>query len=126
MQGRIELADKLLVNANIHTMDVAWPWATELAIARNRILAFGDDVRQLAVFGNQLAPPVDNDFDGDDDVDLEDYAIFNHCLSDPEAVPNPSWGGITIQNCLDAFDTDEDGDVDLADFAGVQDAFASP
>jgi predicted amidohydrolase YtcJ len=48
MQGRIELADKLLVNAKVHTMDAAWPWATEVAIAGNRILALGDDVRQLA------------------------------------------------------------------------------
>jgi len=86
----------------------------------------GHDVRQLAVFGNQLAPPIGNDFDGDDDVDLQDYAVFNHCLSGPDAVPTTFWEGITVQNCLDAFDSNEDADVDLADFVSVQDTFAGP
>ena len=54
MQGRIELADKLLVNAKVHTMDVAWPWATEVAIAGDRILALGDDVRRLAAPGCEV------------------------------------------------------------------------
>ena len=85
----------------------------------------GHDVRQSAVFGNQLPPPVDNDWDGDDDVDLSDYIRFRHCLGGPDTDPTPVWGGITIQNCLDAFDSEEDADVDLADFAAFQEALGA-
>ncbi len=31
--------------------------------------------------------------------------------------------GVDPLGCLDAFDTDGDGDVDLSDFADLQDAF---
>lgn len=83
----------------------------------------GHDVRQLAVFGNQLPPPLDNDYDGDEDVDARDLVLFDRCFDGPEATPTPPWAGITVHNCLATFDSDEDADVDLADFAGMQNTF---
>jgi hypothetical protein len=41
------LADQLLVNARIHTMDAGRPRASALAIAGERILAVGDDAATL-------------------------------------------------------------------------------
>jgi hypothetical protein len=49
------------------------------------------------------------DHDGDDDVDLDDYASWPDCMTGPEGGPPP-------QGC-DAFDFDADDDVDLQDFA---------
>jgi hypothetical protein len=84
----------------------------------------GHDVRQLAAFANQLPPPLDHDWDGDEDVDLSDFVRFNHCFDGPDTPPTPVWGGITVQNCLVAFDSDDDSDVDLADFTSFQMALA--
>ncbi len=44
------LADQLLVNGRVYTMDTGWPWASDLAIAGERILAVGESL------GNLLAP----------------------------------------------------------------------
>jgi hypothetical protein len=82
----------------------------------------GHDVCQLARFGNQLPPPLDHDWDGDGVVDLADYVRFKHCFDGSDTPPTPIWGGITVQNCLAAFDSDDDSDVDLADFAAFQTA----
>jgi len=68
------------------------------------------------------------DFDGDDDVDLADFARlqrnwfsggldlagFTGCMAGPGATPNPA------ESCLQSFDLDGDDDVDLADFARLQ------
>lgn len=52
--------------------------------------------------------PFFGDGDNDGHVTLIDYAAFTGCLAGPNTPP-PA-------NCLDAFDADADGDVDLADF----------
>ncbi len=61
------------------------------------------------------------DFDGDGNVDLDDYAEFPDCLSGP-------WQGASFtepaQDCLDAFDFDTDTDVDLKDCAEFQKVLA--
>ena len=62
------------------------------------------------------------DFDGDGDVDGYDYARFPDCLSPPGVGPLPT-APLTADDCLTAFDTDFDGDVDLADYRAVQAAF---
>jgi hypothetical protein len=61
-----------------------------------------------------IAPPVDGDYDGDEDVDLADYANFPACLTGPE-------GGI-LTDC-EIFNFDDDNDVDLGDYAGFQEGF---
>ncbi len=54
------------------------------------------------------------DLDGDGDVDFDDYAIFEDCLTGP---------GVPPQTGCENADLDFDGDVDLADFAEFQAAF---
>lgn len=61
-------------------------------------------------------PQVPGDADGDGVVDLADYVIFADCLSGPEAMPDPA-PPRTPTECLEAFDFDEDSDVDLVNFA---------
>ncbi len=53
------------------------------------------------------------DFDGDGDVNLNDYISFEQCLGGPDAPP----GGLPecVGLCLDAFDEDNDTDIDLHD-----------
>jgi len=55
-------------------------------------------------------------------VDVDDYAVFADCLGGPGAAPAPT-PPITVNECLGAFDFEADGDVDLIDFAEVQEAF---
>lgn len=54
------------------------------------------------------------DFDGDGDVDLDDYTGFNGCLTGPlgEVLPGCEFG-----------DFDQDNDVDLLDFSGFSGVF---
>jgi hypothetical protein len=62
-----------------------------------------------------LGPP--GDFDGDGDVDQEDFGFFQHCLSG-YAIPFAA-------GC-DAADLQQDNDVDLDDFIIFQRCFAGP
>lgn len=66
---------------------------------------------------------IPGDYDGDGDVDSDDYATFQDCLSGPAASPTPSGLGVTVADCLDVFDRDCDADVDLKDFAYFQTVF---
>ena len=61
----------------------------------------------------------DGDIDGDGWVGATDYAALCDCLAGPGHPPDPDMP-LTAQRCLDAFDHDGDGDVDLADFARFQ------
>ncbi len=63
------------------------------------------------------------DFDRDWDVDLSDYTVLADCLAGPNATPNPVLPNVTIQDCLDVFDAEPDGDMDMNDFAELQTAF---
>ncbi|MGB9626553.1 MAG: immunoglobulin domain-containing protein, partial [Phycisphaerae bacterium] len=58
------------------------------------------------------------DFDGDGDVDLSDFAVFQACFNGPNQSPREP-------GCLPA-DFDGDADVDLADFAVFQSCFGGP
>ncbi len=50
------------------------------------------------------------DANQDGNVDLDDFAILADCFSGPNRVPAQT-------SCLDVFDYDDDGDVDLLDFS---------
>ena len=50
------------------------------------------------------------DGDCDGNVDIDDFVILADCLSGPNRVPAQS-------GCLEKFDYDDDGDVDLVDFS---------
>ena len=62
----------------------------------------------------------DADLDSDNDIDLNDFAIFATCMAGPD-VPNPP-PDATAEQFAQA-DLDGDGDVDLADFVVFQQAF---
>ena len=61
-----------------------------------------------------LILPIWGDADGDGDVELDDHAAFSACLVGP--------GGEVLSGC-EMFDFDDDGDVDLSDFSGLQGVF---
>jgi hypothetical protein len=65
------------------------------------------------------------DADGDGDVDLNDYTVFDKCLFGPEVTPTPSPAPPTSL-CLETFDVDTDGDVDLWDFGAFQVVYTGP
>ncbi len=63
------------------------------------------------------------DFDLDGLVNLADFAQFVECMFGPQVEPDPP-PPTTPSDCLDAFDADHDGDVDLLDFAEFQAALS--
>ncbi len=50
---------------------------------------------------------------------MDDYQFFGDCLAGPEVPPTPT-DAECINLCLDAFDDDADGDVDLEDFSAFR------
>ncbi|MCP4249060.1 MAG: hypothetical protein GY778_18605, partial [bacterium] len=98
------------------------------------------------VFVATYPGPLPGDVDGDGDVDLDDYVIFDGCLAGPLArsAADSDWDGdvdlddFTVwQTCLAGpgipavggcqnGDFDADTDVDLADFAFLQLSFTGP
>ncbi|GJM25847.1 MAG: hypothetical protein DHS20C16_22620 [Phycisphaerae bacterium] len=60
--------------------------------------------------------PLPGDFDGDGDIDLNDYEKLANCLNGPETTPTPT-PPTTPQQCRDAFDFDADEDIDMQDGA---------
>ncbi len=70
----------------------------------------------LVVLGLAGGPGVvsadQGDFDGTGYVDLDDYYFFEICFSISGPGIEPAF-----QDCLDAFDTDADDDVDMVDYA---------
>lgn len=69
---------------------------------------------------------VPGDFDDDGDVDLVDFEQYVDCHAGPGAAPAPTAGGVTSQDCIDAFDRDADTDVDSGDFQEFQTGFTGP
>ncbi|HNO80251.1 MAG TPA: hypothetical protein PKN33_19560 [Phycisphaerae bacterium] len=74
----------------------------------------------LPVFLDLRVPPCVADIDCDGSIDETDIAGLADCLDGPDVTPDASPTYLTAE-CLDAFDADDDGDVDLRDF----DVFAS-
>ncbi len=59
------------------------------------------------------------DFDADGGVDLDDYRAFADCASAPGSDPSPIVPEC-VDSCRRAFDSDNDRDIDLRDFAAFQ------
>jgi agmatine deiminase len=68
---------------------------------------------------------VAGDFDGDGVVDLIDYTNFADCMEGPDVTPSPTLPDVTPQDCLDIFDFESDGDVDLEDFQVFMEALGA-
>ncbi len=70
----------------------------------------------LVLFGAASPAWGYGDYDGDGDVDLDDFAEFPGCMAGPG-------GGLGSEcGCLDL---DGSGEIDLADFAAFQEAFTN-
>ena len=65
-----------------------------------------------------VASGTPGDCDGDGDVDLTDFLVFQTCYTGPD-------GGPVGPEC-DPVDFDDDGDVDLQDFLAFQTAYTGP
>lgn len=77
-------------------------------------------------FTNVALRNADADLEPDGDVDLIDVKGFAVCMSGPTRRPAPDDPTITTceVECTNAFDFDADRDVDLRDFAELQNRFA--
>ncbi len=62
------------------------------------------------------------DLDGDGPVGSDDFAVLAGCIAGPGVVPTPA-PPVTPEQCLAAFDCDNDGDADLYDFGWFARAF---
>ena len=91
-----------------------------LAVAGNRVLPcyMSTQGGDGDIFTQVIAFLGDGDFDDDGDVDLEDFANWDDCMTGPDGGP--------YESGCEAFDTESDGDVDLRDFGGFQRAFTGP
>jgi len=76
-----------------------------------------DIVEVFSLNPDSLPPGIPGDFDGDGDVDLSDFTMFQLCFGGSNNPPAP-----TCPPGVDA-DLDGDGDVDLADFLIFQQNF---
>ncbi len=56
------------------------------------------------------------DFDANGNVNILDYEYLADCQSGPNSSPDPANGSCEVM-CLQVFDADSDGDIDLMDFA---------
>jgi hypothetical protein len=90
---------------------------TAMVAGMNQLDANGYPVGPGAVYVIDLNCRADADLDGDDDVDLADFAALADCIGGP--------GGEASDHCL-AGDLDLDGDVDLGDFATFAQQLISP
>lgn len=89
-------------------IDYAWSRKPDMAVTNW-------DERGNFLYYNELA--VNGDCDGDGDVELDDYRCFHDCMTGP--------GGGAGGSCSE-FDWDIDDDVDLREFADIQNGFTGP
>lgn len=89
--------------------------------------AYTADAPQLLIVDNTWPAPACavGDYDCDGDIDVSDHAALVDCFSGPYTWPDPT-PPATGGYCLQAFDSDEDDDVDLIDFQSFQGMYSGP
>lgn len=89
-------------------------WGVYPFLGLDRVIIGGAEY--IGVVDASLCAPVTDDFDGDDDVDFEDFAGFQRCA------------GLPFFNapCAQVFDADCDGDVDVDDYVVYLSAVTGP
>jgi hypothetical protein len=115
-----ELVSGLFTTPTLAVIPAGATWSTSVpaeVYAGSTITGCDLGLPMSAVLVSEAGPPVPGDYDGDGDVDLDDYAWWDGCMTGPEAGPY-------APGC-EAFDFDVDTDVDLADFGGFQRAVAA-
>ena len=90
------------------------PSASGVAAKARGQIAWSDISLDVVAVGEGIP----GDFDGDVDVDLDDFGLFQACLTGPNLGP-PS------PECEDT-DLDTDGDVDQSDFGFFQRCLSEP
>ncbi len=111
-----------------------WTYAEVTATALSDVMTiiwymdiFASDVPSAShadglTFGQPCTTPP-QDADGDGDVDLSDFGMFQGCYNGPNRPWNPPPLDQQKCRCLDA---DNDNDVDLADFGVFQSCYNGP
>jgi hypothetical protein len=101
-------------------------WAWDLTVYHGELIVAGSaalsDGRASANWSRWGPTTARADFDADGDVDLLDFMHLPVCVTGPTP---PSGSAIAPGECLCTFNSEGDGDIDLADVAAVQNAFTS-
>jgi hypothetical protein len=106
------LIDVLLLDGETYTYVTSQWSATSPALPFTTTITGPDDFVAVCV-----SCPL-GDFDGDSFIDADDQAFLFDGLNGPDNAPKPTLTGATPEQVLIAFDGDEDGDLDMADYAG--------
>jgi hypothetical protein len=111
----IRPGESLLVQRQFTFDSTSWANQGDIKIivwAQGQAVHSPAEVYQAESMGWPFRPLIlaDGDYDGDGDVDLDDYVEYYNCAGGPDPGAPPS------QACLDAFDLDASATIDLADF----------
>lgn len=98
-----------------------YPGATQAHIAWRAVEDGGEDAIIVAM-PQVIGRPVAQDIDGDGDVDLSDFGIFQSCFNGP----NRLWKAASDDWRCACLDAPSDQDVDLSDFGVFQSCFNGP
>ena len=112
---------------HINSVDPAYDpqqcvWHATIVLRDDGSTGYADSRELTFSFTNVPLRAADGDFDENGEVDLEDYTALVECMAGEGVLPGPDDPAVTTceVECLNAFDFDEDRDVDLMDFACFQ------
>ncbi len=105
-------------------------WRITVLLRDAGTTGYADSVPMTFAFTNVVVrpgtQPATGDFDSSGAVGWNDWRAVAECFSGPGARPTPDDPAITAceVTCLNAFDFDNDLDLDVADFAAFQQSYA--
>ncbi|MCP4592465.1 MAG: hypothetical protein GY842_17160, partial [bacterium] len=117
------IVDEMFTTATLASIPAGASWSTSLvgvtSVSADRII--GSDLA-LPISAVYLGA-VPGDFDGDGDVDLDDYAMFAGCMAGTGVFDPPA--GCDLADFSSA-DLDDDSDVDCDDWVLLRDTWTGP